>query len=84
MARDEAKRALELDASEPRAHITLCGVAATYDYDWKQAEEHFRLALAADAVPLEVRARAALLYFCPQGRFTRPWINSKLCWNRIH
>ena len=69
IARHEAQRALELDASDPRAHLTLCGVASTYDYDWKQAEEHFQLALAADAVPPEVRLRAGLLYLFPQGRF---------------
>jgi serine/threonine-protein kinase len=68
-ARDEATRALALDPSDARAHLTLCGVAASYDYDWQQAEKHCRLALAADAVPPEVRLRAALFYHVPHGRF---------------
>jgi TolB-like protein/Tfp pilus assembly protein PilF len=69
LARDEAKKALELDASEPRAHVTLAGVAASYDHDWKQAEEHCRLALAADPVPPAVRLRCALFNLLPRGRF---------------
>jgi tetratricopeptide (TPR) repeat protein len=68
-ARELALRALELDPSEPRAHLTLCAIATAYDYDWAQAAKHFRMALAAEAVPPEVRLRAALFYLFPLGRF---------------
>jgi serine/threonine-protein kinase len=68
-ARHEAGKALELDPSEPRAHTALCGVAACYDYDWQQAEERFRLTLAADPVPPEARARVTLFHLLPHGRF---------------
>ncbi len=68
-ARDAARKALQIDPSEPRAHLTLCAVAATYDYDWKQVEDHYRMAFAADVVPPEVRLRAALFYHLPPGRF---------------
>jgi len=39
-----AQRALELDPSLPEAHATLCLLAATYDYDWREATRQFRLA----------------------------------------
>jgi eukaryotic-like serine/threonine-protein kinase len=69
LAHDEARKALALDASEPRAHTALCGVAALYDYDWKQASEHFQLAIAAESVPFEVPLRCALYHLLPLGRF---------------
>jgi tetratricopeptide (TPR) repeat protein len=43
-------------------------VAGCYDHDWKEAGEQFRLALAAEHVPGEVRARCALNYLLPLGR----------------
>jgi eukaryotic-like serine/threonine-protein kinase len=69
LAREQARRALELDPAEPRAHVNLCGAAAQYDYDWIRAGEHFRLAMAAEPVPPEVRSRCAMYYLFPLGRF---------------
>ena len=40
-ARDEAQRALQIDASLPDAHALLGYLAAIYDLDWAAAERHF-------------------------------------------
>jgi len=68
-ARTYAQKALELTPAEPRAHAVLGGVAALYDHDWNKAGERFRLALAAEHVPPEVRFRCAVLYLVPLGRY---------------
>ena len=47
----------------------LCAVAGLYDSDWKEAGEQFRLTLASEPVPSEVRALCALYYLLPLGRF---------------
>jgi len=67
-ARAHAQRALELSPTDARAHAVLCAVASAYDHDWGEAGEHFRLALAAEHVPGEVRARCALNHLLPLGR----------------
>jgi tetratricopeptide (TPR) repeat protein len=67
-ARAHAKKALELSPADARAHAVLCAVAGWYDYDWKEAGEHFRLAMAAEHVPSEVRARCSLNYLLLMGR----------------
>jgi TolB-like protein len=69
LMRAEAQKALDLFASEPGAHALLGVVAATFDYNWKEAEEHFELATAANPVPPEVRVRHALYSLLPRGRF---------------
>jgi len=60
LARTEALKALALSPGEPRAHGLLGSVAALYDYNWREADEQFRIALAADNVPPEVRLRNCL------------------------
>jgi serine/threonine-protein kinase len=67
-ARAHAQKALELSPADSRAHGLLCAVAGLYDYNWKEAGEQYRLALAAEPVPSEVRARCALNYLIPFGR----------------
>lgn len=69
LARAEALKALELSPSESWAHLILCSVAASYDYDWAEAERQYRLALSAAFVPPQVRSRAALQYLLSLGRF---------------
>jgi serine/threonine protein kinase/tetratricopeptide (TPR) repeat protein len=69
LMRAEAQNALDLFASEPGAHALLGVIAATYDYNWKEAEEHFARAMAANPVPPEVRVRHALYNLLPRGRF---------------
>jgi tetratricopeptide (TPR) repeat protein len=69
LARAEARKALELLPSEPMAHAVLGGVAALHDYDWKEAEEQFRLARTSESFPPDVRMGYAMFYLLPLGRF---------------
>ena len=66
LARAAATRALELEPSDESAHAVLCFVAATYDYDWGEAEKQHRLTTAGPA-PAWARAVAALRLL-PLGR----------------
>ncbi len=50
-----AQKALDLDPSLPEAHAMLGIVAGVYDYNWRDAERLFTLALAGDPVPPQVR-----------------------------
>ena len=68
LARVEAERALEVSPGEPNAHRVL-GTIAAHDYDWKGAEEQFRLARASEPVPSHIRMSYALDYLLPLGRF---------------
>jgi tetratricopeptide (TPR) repeat protein len=69
LARTEARKALELLPSEAMAHAVLGGVAGLHDYDWKEAEEQFRLARSPESFPPDVRAGYASFYLVPLGRF---------------
>lgn len=69
LARAEAEGALELSPGEPDAHRVLGTIAATHDYDWKGAEEHFRLARASEPIPSHIRLSYAWDYLVPLGRF---------------
>ncbi|HEX8028260.1 MAG TPA: tetratricopeptide repeat protein, partial [Vicinamibacterales bacterium] len=55
MVRSQAQKALDLDPSLAEGHAMLGAVAGSLEYDWKEAERHFRLAIAHDPVPLNVR-----------------------------
>ena len=66
-ARGHAQKALELSPADSRAHAVLCLVACLYDYDWKEAGEQYRLAMADEHVPAEVRIRCAMYYLVPLG-----------------
>ena len=69
LARSEAGKALETLFRPSRvAHAVLGCVAASHDYDWKEAGEHFRRAMAADPIPPEVHTRYAVFYLAPLGR----------------
>jgi len=67
-ARSAAQRALDIDPSLPDAHAVLGSVAGVYDYDWKEAEREFRLALTQDVVPPSVRVRYAYFYLVSIGQ----------------
>ena len=55
MIRSLAEKALELDPSLPDGHA-MSGIVAVYlEYDWKEAERRFRLAMARDPVSVNVR-----------------------------
>ena len=66
-ARALAQRALELDPSLPEPHYTLCVLASTYDYDWKEATRQFPLATGDACSPL-CHAGAGWTYLLGSGR----------------
>ncbi len=57
-----AQKALDLDPSLPEAHAMLGVVAGVYDYNWRDAERLFTLALASDPVPPQVRTWHGFFY----------------------
>ncbi|MBZ5575762.1 MAG: protein kinase [Acidobacteriia bacterium] len=68
LARAAALRALELDPSLPEAHALLGAVAGLFEYDWKEAERRFLLALAHEPVAPSVRFLYAGSYLQPLGK----------------
>jgi serine/threonine-protein kinase len=68
LVHEEAQMALEIDPSLPEAQAMLGIVAGVYNYDWKEADRRFRLALAYDPVPPRVRQWYGHLYLLPMGR----------------
>ncbi|HEV2200940.1 MAG TPA: protein kinase [Bryobacteraceae bacterium] len=68
MVREAARRALEIDPALPEAQAILGVVAGIYEYDWKEAERRFRLAMARDPVPAYVRDLYGLFYLLAIGR----------------
>jgi serine/threonine-protein kinase len=68
LVRAAAQRALDLDPSIPEAHAVLGAVAASYDYDWTEAGRRFRLAMARDPIPSDVRRMYGIYYLMPMGR----------------
>jgi TolB-like protein/tRNA A-37 threonylcarbamoyl transferase component Bud32 len=68
LVRAGAQKALDLDPSLPDAHAMLGIVAGVYDYDWKEAERLFRLAMTRDPVPPQVHAWYGYFYLLPMGR----------------
>jgi serine/threonine-protein kinase len=68
LVREEARMALDIDPSMPEAHAMLGIVAALYDYNWKEAERRFRLAMAHEPVPSRVRQLYSYCYLMPMGR----------------
>ncbi len=68
LIRGAARRAQEIDPLLPEAHGMLGVVAAVYDYDWKEAERLFHLAMARDPVSPDVRDWYGYFYLLPMGR----------------
>jgi eukaryotic-like serine/threonine-protein kinase len=62
------RRALAIDPSLPEGHAVLGAAAAMFDYDWANAERHFRLAMAHGVVPPLVHSNYALYCLLPMGR----------------
>jgi tetratricopeptide (TPR) repeat protein len=67
-AREEVKKALDLDPALPEANALMGVIVGNCDYDWKEAESRFRLALAQEPVPPQVRFWHAFFYLLPMGR----------------
>ena len=68
LARSQAQKALALDPSLPEGHAMLGVVAANLEYDWKEVERCFRLALARNPVSVLVRDWYAMAYLVRVGR----------------
>jgi len=69
-ARSAAQHALELDPSLSEAHEVLGRTAALYDYDWKEGEREFRLAMTREPVSPRVRWKYAHDCLLSTGRLT--------------
>jgi TolB-like protein len=69
LARAEARKSLELFRSEPEARAVLGAIAASHDYDWKEADEQFALAGEAESLTPRVRDLYATFCLLPFGRF---------------
>ena len=67
-ARAEALEALDLDPSLPEALAALGVGAATYNYDWKESDRWFKLAMDGDSVTAGVRWCYAFYHLMPLGR----------------
>jgi len=67
-SRAAAQRALELDPTLGEAHVALGWITAFFDFDWRGAEAHFRLAL--ELAPNHATAHQwYALYLVECGRF---------------
>jgi eukaryotic-like serine/threonine-protein kinase len=69
LARTEVRKALELFPCEHHACAVLGAIAASHDYDWKEADQQFALARASERIPPEVRDLYATFYLLPLGKF---------------
>jgi eukaryotic-like serine/threonine-protein kinase len=67
-ARAMARRALELDPSLPEANAVMGMLAASYDYDWKEAARRFTLATASDGGSPWAHMTYGLFYLLGSGR----------------
>src|SRR5215467_7987283 len=68
LGRQAARKALELDPSSPEANAWLGIFAVVRDFDWKEAERRFRLALARQPVQPGIRHLHGYFYLRLVGR----------------
>lgn len=68
LAKAHLYKALELDSSLPEAHAMLGVVAATFDYNWREAERRFTMAIASPPVSSFVSYCYAPYFLVPSGR----------------
>jgi len=66
LIRAEARKAVDL--LDDSGHSLLGVVAAGYDYDWKEAQIHFQIALGATQAPPEMIMTYAMFFLTPSGR----------------
>jgi len=66
-AAEAARRAVDLDEGDAEAHATMGQIVAILNYDWAEAEWHFRRALELNPTPY-VRMAYIMWYLLPQGR----------------
>jgi serine/threonine-protein kinase len=68
IARAHALRAIEIEPTLPEGHAMLGVVAALYEFDWVNAERHFRQALAVAAPSPRVHHFYAHYFLLPTRR----------------
>jgi len=68
LAKAAEHEALRLDPSLPEAHALLAVCNGTYDYDWNEAQRHWRLAMAREPVSHDIRLWYGNHYLLPIGR----------------
>jgi serine/threonine-protein kinase len=68
VARAGAQRALELDPHLPEAYGILGNIACSFDFDWKESDRLYKLAMARDPVPALVRVWYGMSYLARVGR----------------
>ena len=67
LMRMEAQRAVAIDPSLPEGHAMLGTAAAMFDFDWSDAERHFRRAMTHGVVTPLVHRNYALYCLLPTG-----------------
>jgi len=67
-AKSAAKRALEIDSALAEAHAAAAFFLSQYDWQWKDAEREFQIALQLNPNVAEIHYRYALAYLLPVGR----------------
>ena len=68
LAKAAEQQALRVDPTLPEAHALLGVCAGTYDYDWSEAERHWRSAMAREPVSRDIRFWYGNHYLLPIGR----------------
>ena len=67
LIRAEAQKAVDL--SDESSHALLAFIAAGYDYDWKEADKRFQMAMAATQATPETKLVYSNFFLIPAGRF---------------
>jgi TolB-like protein/Tfp pilus assembly protein PilF len=67
-ARAAASRALEIDARLAEAHVSLGSISALYEWNWVEAELHFRRAIELNPSYPTAHHWYGYDYLAPQGR----------------
>ncbi len=67
-ARSTACRALEIDSKLAEAHVSLGTVAGLYEWNWKEAEQHFRRAIELNPSYPTAHQWYGYDYLAPMGR----------------
>jgi tetratricopeptide (TPR) repeat protein len=78
LAKAAATRALELDPMLPEAHSALADSLTIYDWNWAEAERHFRRALELDPNLLTFTSPMDLVFLTALGRPRRQPPNSNV------
>jgi eukaryotic-like serine/threonine-protein kinase len=64
LARAEYQKALEIDPMLPEALVGLGAISMLYDYNWKEAERFFEMAMRRGPLPGGARMRYGHYLFC--------------------